>query len=108
MVKEFENPDLPHISMMATGPTWELSEALYANQEAAMTNSASNIITRETMVRGRKIINLISVTICTDIYVINFTDDDNFVDALQVNVHVDRVGISKKRHPVDYEMLAKQ
>ena len=52
IVEEFENSDLPHISMIATGPTWELSEASYANQEAAMTDSAGNIITRETMARG--------------------------------------------------------
>ena len=94
--------------MIATGPTWELSKASYANQEAAITDSAGNIIIKETMARARRIINSTSVTTCADIDAIDFTDDDNFADALQANVYVDRVGISKKRHAVDYEMLAKQ
>ena len=73
-----------------------------------MTDSAGNIITRETMARGRKIINSISVTTYADIDTIDFTDDDNFANALQANAHVGRVGISKKRHAIDYEMLAKR
>ena len=107
-VGEFEDPDLPHISMTATGPNWEPSEASYADQEAAMTDFGGNIITRETMARGRRIINSVSATTCADIDAIDFTDDDNFADALQANVHVSRVGTSKKRHAVDSEMLAKR
>ena len=49
-----------------------------------MTNSARNIIIRETMARRWRIINSISVTTYADIDAIDFTENNNFADALQV------------------------
>ena len=53
-----------------------------------MTDFVGNIITRENIVMRRRIINSILVTTCADINVIDFTDNNNFTDTLQVNMHV--------------------
>ena len=108
-IGEFEDPEIPHINITASAPPWEPSQSSYAEQEAAMTDFGGNVVERETMARGRRIINSVSVTTCADIDAIDFTDDDNFAEALQSKVKVvARVGTSRSRHAVDSELLARR
>ena len=106
-VDEYEDEDLPHITMTAEGPEWEPCSSDFAEQEAAMTDFRGQIVDRETIARGRRIISAVSHT-CIDVEAIDFTDDDNFGQALQSKVTVSRVGVGKNKRSITAETLARK
>ena len=69
-----------------------------------MTNFRGQVIDREAIARGQRIINSVS-TSYED--AIDFTDDNNFYDALKAKVNVARVGVSKGKHAISHETLSK-
>ena len=111
-IDEYEQGDLPHIVMTAEGPVWEPSESDFAEQAAAMTDFRGHIIDRESLARGRRIISFMTHTITNhtsiDVDTIDFTDNDNFGDALQSKVQVPRVGVSKGKRSIPAEALAQK
>ena len=72
---EYDDEYIPHIDMTSKAPLRELSETNFVEQEDAMTDFSGEVISSETIARGRRIINSLS-TIEYD--AMDFTDDDNF------------------------------
>ena len=62
-----------------------------------MTNFRVEVISSETIARGRRIINSLSTG---EDNAVDFTDDNNFFNALNAKVNIARVGASKGRHGV--------
>ena len=92
---EYEDDSIPHIDMTSKAPVWEPSETSFVEQEYVMTNFRGQVISSETITRGRRIINSLSTG---EYDAVDFTDDDNFFNALDVKVNVSRDGSSKGRH----------
>ena len=90
---------------MVNNLDWEPSEASFAEQEDAMTDFRGQVINYETVARGRRIINSIS-TSCK-FHDVDFTDCDNFFDALNDKFNVARVEVSKGKHGFNHEKLSK-
>ena len=62
-----------------------------------MNNFRGEVISSETIARGRRIINSLSTG---EDNALDFTDDNNFFNALNAKVNIARVGASKGRHGV--------
>ena len=70
-----------------------------------MTNFRDEVISSETTARGQRLINSLS-TGKDD--AVDFTDDKNFFNAINTNVKVDRVRVSKGRHGVALESFSRK
>ena len=82
---------------------YEPSETSFSEQEDAMTELRGEVITSETITRGRKITNYLYTS---EDYAVDFTDDENVYKALNAKVNVAKVGASKGRHEVTSESLS--
>ena len=61
--------------MTSKSPMLDLSENSFSEQEDAMTYFRGEVIKNETIIRGRRIINSLSIS---KYNAVDFTDDDNF------------------------------
>ena len=68
-----------------------------------MTNFRGEVISSETIARGRRIINSLSTG---EDNALDFTDDNNFFNALNAKVNIARVGASKERHGVTLDSFS--
>ena len=96
--------------MTGEEPVWEPSEYSFVVQEEAMTNFRGLLVDQEAITRGRRIINSVSPT-SEDLNVTDFTDDDNFYEALIYTVKVSilgvsRVGVSKRKKGINHHTLS--
>ena len=82
---------------------YEPSETSFLEQEDAMTELRGEVITSETITRGRKITNYLYTS---EDYAVDFTDNENVYKALNAKVNVTKVGASKGRHEVTSEFLS--
>ena len=67
-----------------------------------MTDFRGEVISKNTITRGQRIINSLSTS---QDHAVDFTDDDNFYKAINIKVNVAKVGASKVRHIVTLESL---
>ena len=102
---EYGDNLIPHIDMTSKAPAWKTSDTSFSDQEAEMTDLRGLFISSENITRGQRIINYISI--CED-DVVDFTDDENFFNALNDKVNVDRVESSKRRHGVTSKSLSQK
>ena len=70
-----------------------------------MTDFRGEVISSETIARGRRIINSLSIS---EDHAVDFTDSDNFYKALNAKVNLSKVGSSKERHGVTSESLSQK
>ena len=88
---------------------WGPSEDSFSVQEEAMTNFRLLVFNQEAITMGQRIINYFSTT-GEDFNVIDFTDDDNFYEALVSTVKVSRklsrVGVSKGKKGINNQTLS--
>ena len=83
--------------MTSKAPVWETSETGFVVQEYAMTDFMEEVIISWSIARGRQIINSLSIS---EDNAVDFTNKDNFFNALNDKVNVARVGVLKGRHGV--------
>ena len=70
-----------------------------------MAYSREEVISNETIARGKRIINSLSPSEEDAVY---FMDDEKFFDVLNVKVNVDRVGALKGNHGVTSDYLSQK
>ena len=84
-ISEYEYESIPHIDMTSKAPVWEPYQTSFSEQENIMTDFRGGFINKDTITRGRRIINSLSTIKNHALY---FTDDDNFYKLLNSKVNV--------------------
>ena len=105
IASEYKDESIPRIDMTSEALVWEPSDTSFSKKEGAMNDFRVEVNSSETIARGQQIINSLSTS---EDDAVNFTDDENFYNALNTKINVARVGASKGIHGVTLDSLSQK